>query len=158
MRKEDNNKILVIGIGNIGRQDDALGWLFLDYVKSLNFIDIDAEYRYQLQIEDAELLCNYNKVIFVDAVKSTVEKGFYCKKCIPLNKHAFTSHQLSPETIMYLANNLYHHRPGAFIIGIQGYSWNLKYGLSNNAKNNLEQAKEFFTKLLPVTVANKNIC
>ncbi|RLD75788.1 MAG: Ni/Fe hydrogenase, partial [Bacteroidetes bacterium] len=62
------NKTIVFGIGNIGRQDDGLGWLFLDHLKEKQFNHLDLEYRYQLQIEDAELICNYDTVIFVDAV------------------------------------------------------------------------------------------
>ena len=64
MKKSD--KTIVIGIGNNGRQDDGLGWMFLDFLDEQN-ANIDLEYRYQLQIEDADLISNYDTVIFVDA-------------------------------------------------------------------------------------------
>jgi hydrogenase maturation protease len=144
MKKED--KILVLGIGNIGRQDDGLGWLFLDYLQKAKFGNMDLEYRYQLQIEDAELLSNYKTVIFVDATKENTNNGFYYRTCVPSDNHSFSTHELCPETVLFLAINLYQHRPKAFILGIQGYVWNLEIGLSQKAKINLYKAEEFLFK------------
>jgi len=144
MKEED--KILVLGIGNIGRQDDGLGWLFLDYLQTAKFENLDLEYRYQLQIEDSELLCNYKTVIFVDATKENTNDGFYYRICEASDKHSFSTHELCPETVLFLANNLYQHKPKAFILGIQGYDWNLEIGLSEKAKINLYKAEEFLFK------------
>ena len=138
------NKTIVLGIGNIGRQDDGLGWLFLDYLNDEGFKDIEIEYRYQLQIEDDELISNYENVIFIDATKEQTKNGFYYKICESSDKFGFSSHELVPETILYLANNLYNHNPKAFILGIQGYEWNLEIGLSVEAKVNLNNAKRYF--------------
>ena len=140
---KEENKILVLGVGNIGRQDDGLGWLLLDYLEEANFKNLDLEYRYQLQIEDAELLCNYRTVIFVDATKEDTKEGFYYRTCEASDKHSFSTHELCPETVLFLAKNLYQHRSKAFILGIQGYDWNLEMGLSEKAKVNFEKAKEF---------------
>ncbi len=144
MKEED--KILVLGIGNIGRQDDGLGWLFLDYLQKANFGNMDLEYRYQLQIEDAELICNYKSVIFVDATKENTKKGFYYRASEASDKHSFSTHELCPETVLFLTNNLYQHQPKAFILGIQGYNWELELGLSEKAKINLYKAEEFLFK------------
>ena len=138
------NKTIVFGIGNIGRQDDGLGWLFLDYLKENPFKHFDLEYRYQLQIEDAELICNYDTVIFVDAVKSYVAEGFYFKECKPSAKFGFSTHELAPETILHLAEDLYQHQPKSYILGIQGVQWNLEIGLTNIAILNFNKAKASF--------------
>ena len=53
---------LLIGIGNSGRQDDGLGWAFLDAVCSQPDLKAQCEYRYQLQIEDAELVSRFERV------------------------------------------------------------------------------------------------
>jgi len=145
MKKEGKHKIIVFGIGNTGRQDDGLGWLFLDFLETLN-MDIDLEYRYQLQIEDAELISNYETVIFVDATKEATEEGFYFKTCKPSEIYSFSTHALKPETILYLTNTLYHHNPKASILGIQGYQWELEIGMSRKAKINMNQAKDYFKK------------
>ena len=138
------NKTIVFGIGNIGRQDDGLGWLFLDHLNEKQFNHLDLEYRYQLQIEDAELICNYDTVIFVDAVKSNVAEGFYIKKCKPSAKFGFSTHELAPETILYLAEDLYQHQPKSYVLGIEGTQWDLEIGLSSRAKLNFKKAKASF--------------
>ena len=147
MRKKDSERIIIFGIGNNGRQDDGLGWKFLDFLEEQNY-NIDLEYRYQLQIEDAELISNYKKVIFVDASKEEIPEGFYLKQCLPSEKYSFSTHALEPETILYLSNKLYNHNPEASIFGIQGYQWELKIGLSDKANLNLEKAKKYFKDTL----------
>ncbi|MDH3321494.1 MAG: hydrogenase maturation protease [Flavobacteriaceae bacterium] len=139
-----NNKSIIIGIGNTGRKDDGLGWLFIDSLKQNATEKMDLAYRYQLQIEDAELICNYDTVIFVDAMKDHLEEGFIFKKCKPSSKYSFSTHALVPETVLQLANDLYQKKLKAHILGIQGYEWDLKIGLSPQAQNNLNKAKAYF--------------
>jgi len=143
MRKKDRKAILIFGIGNNGRQDDGLGWCFLDFLKEQK-TTIDLEYRYQLQIEDSELISKYNQVIFIDATKENTEAGFYLKPCYPSEKYSFSTHALAPETVLYLSSKLYNHNPNAFVFGIQGYDWGLKIGLSKKGVLNLEKAKKYF--------------
>lgn len=147
----ENNKTIVFGIGNIGRQDDGLGWLFLDFLKEKQFTHLDLEYRYQLQIEDAELICNYDMVIFIDATKDIIDEGFNYKICKSSSKYSFSTHELVPETVLYLADTLYQHKPKSYLFVIQGFQWNLKIGLCNKAKFNFEKAKKYFTKNLALT-------
>jgi hydrogenase maturation protease len=152
MQKKDKNKIIILGIGNIGRQDDGLGWLFLDFLKEEGTANTDIEYRYQLQIEDAELICHYNKVIFVDATKNNTTNGFSFEVCKPSGKFSFSTHALVPETILFLANKLYQHNPKAFVLGIQGYQWNLKNGLTIKANYNFDKAKAYFNEKISVDI------
>ena len=142
MKKED--KTIVIAIGNCGREDDGLGWAFLDQIKHNLSNNFDIEYRYQLQVEDAELISNYKKVYFVDACKNETKNGFFIKKCLPIETYSFTSHALSPETILHLTTNLYHKKPESFIVGISGKSFQLKMGLTDKAITNLQESVSFF--------------
>ena len=144
------NKCLIMGIGNYSRQDDGLGWEFLDLLQN-NPIFSDyfkIEYRYQLQIEDADLLCQYDSVFFVDASKNSLNDGFLIKKVKPFNLNGFTSHSLSPETILFLSKQLFNHQPKAYIIEIEGFKWTLMNGLSINAKINLNNAFQYFIKFM----------
>jgi hydrogenase maturation protease len=147
MKKED--KLLVIGVGNYGRQDDGLGWLLLDQLKVEEISNIDLQYRYQLQIEDVDLITQYENVIIVDATKETIEEGYNFKKCLPDDKYSFTTHELLPETILYLAKKLFDKEPNVLILGISGYKWNLEIGLSKRAKINLMKSKEYLIELIP---------
>ncbi len=69
-------KTLFVGIGNIGRADDGLGWAFIDYLALKSTNSYNLEYRYQLQVEDAELISNYHTVIFVDSDMLHYDKRF----------------------------------------------------------------------------------
>jgi hydrogenase maturation protease len=138
-------KTLFIGIGNYGRSDDALGWIFIDQLA--NWWDkYDFEYRYQLQIEDAELISKYNKVFFIDASHEQIENGFSIYECLPAPTGSFTSHQLSPETVLWLAGELFNAPPKGYVIGISGINWELNHGISNEAEKNLKNALAYFQK------------
>ena len=146
MNENVEKKYILFGIGNSGRQDDGLGWAFLDLLNKNEFEKASFEYKYQLQIEDAELICNYNIVIFVDASKNELINGYKFYTCKPSNKHSFSTHALLPETILYLSEHLYDHKPKAYILEIQGYEWELKSGLTKTASENLNKAVEFFNQ------------
>ncbi|MEK6781420.1 MAG: hydrogenase maturation protease [Bacteroidota bacterium] len=141
------HKVLMIGIGNSGRSDDALGWKFVDQFTS--YVDLfDIEQRYQLQIEDALLLTEYKKVIFIDASHKTYKDGFSFYKCIPTRTEAFTTHKLEPETVLWLANDLFNQSPEVYVMAITGITWELHQGMSDVAQQNFEKAVAHFKKWL----------
>lgn len=144
---KSTDKTIIIGIGNNGRQDDGLGWAFLDYLETLD-PDFDIEYRYQLQIEDAEMLAEYDTVIFVDATKEKTDSGYSFNECLASEEYSFSTHALQPETIMYLSNSIYNHFPKAYVLGIEGYEWELQMGLTDKAKGNLENVNNFFSETI----------
>lgn len=159
--KTDSTKILIIGIGNSGRGDDGLGWKFAGLVESTGYHFINCEYRYQLQIEDAALIGPYDLVFFVDASHTMLKNGFEVLPCTATSHYYFSSHVQSPETILYLASDLYNKIPKAYTIAIAGYHWDLKTSMSREADNNLQSAFTFFmNELLPTINCdrdNKNI-
>ncbi|MBT8204383.1 MAG: hydrogenase maturation protease [Eudoraea sp.] len=144
--KEFGNKILIVGIGNCGRTDDGLGWAFLDQINEKLHGNMDYVYRYQLQIEDAELISHYGTVYFVDAHTHLWEDGFKLERCQPKANHGFSTHELEPETVVYLSETLYNKTPDAFIFGISGVRFDLKIGLTKEAETNLSRALEFFNE------------
>lgn len=141
---EEGNRSLIIGIGNSGRQDDGLGWAFLDKIGPLMDHVFDLEYRYQLQIEDAELISHYDTVYFIDASKELYPEGVRIEECTPKESHGFSSHALHPETIVYLSENIYNKMPRSYILGINGKEFNLKMGLTPFAEENLDKALKWF--------------
>ena len=145
-----NNKILLFGIGNCGRADDGLGWAFLDKIEKILPDNFDLEYRYQLQVEDAELASHYKSVFFIDAHKTDLKNGYIIEQCKPIETHHFSTHELPPETVLYLTNQMYQKYPEAHIIGITGCEYKLKMGLSDLAENNLQKALHQFCKTLNV--------
>lgn len=144
--KEYDNKILIIGIGNCGRTDDGLGWAFIDQIKENLLENFDFEYKYQLQIEDAELLSHYSVVYFVDAHKKQWENGFIVTPCYPKATYSFSTHELAPETVLDLTRTVYNKLPKSYILGISGFSFQLNVGLTDEAQANLAHAVNYFNE------------
>lgn len=142
--KTERAGILLVGIGNSGRKDDGLGWKFAGLVSDSGRSVIDCEYRYQLQVEDVLMTCHYDKVIFVDATHEVLEDGYELKPCRVAPHYYYSSHMQSPETILYLAKELYNKEPEAFILAITGKQWGLGTSLSPEAERNLYKAWSFF--------------
>lgn len=141
-----DNKTILIGIGNDGRRDDAMGWLFADQFSNNSALEV--AYRYQLQIEDAALISQYDCVIFVDASVQEIETGFYFQKCHPVASVHFSTHKIDPATILWLAKEIYQASTVGYVLAIQGYEWELQQGLSTAAAQNFEKAVEYFRKEL----------
>ncbi len=145
----DIKKILVIGIGNCGRHDDGLGWKFTELIANHGKGKVDTEFRYQLQVEDSVLVSKYDTVIFADASHSKLKQGFEIHRCKPAAHYFYSSHMQTPESILYLAKELYNKIPKSFVVAIKGHIWGLGTTLSRVAEKNLEKAvmsfeKEFF--------------
>ena len=136
------HKTILIGIGNDGRGDDALGWLFANQFSDNSGLEV--VYRYQLQIEDAELIGQYDCVIFVDASLQEIETGFYFQECQPLASVHFSTHRIAPATVLWLAREVYQAATVGYVLAIQGYEWGLGQGLSLAAGQNLEKALGYF--------------
>jgi hydrogenase maturation protease len=129
-KDETPKSSLLVGIGNNGRGDDGLGWAFVEAIEKQGVFPGDTLLRYQLQVEDADLIAEYNQVIFVDAFKGKLNEGFSYKKCNPAKQFAFTTHRLAPETVVYLCQELYQKNPEAYLLLINGEKWELEIGLS----------------------------
>ncbi|MBS1792853.1 MAG: hydrogenase maturation protease [Acidobacteria bacterium] len=140
MIRHPKSQILLIGIGNSGRRDDGLGWAFLERLEKMRPENVTVEYRYQLQIEDAELISHYARVLFVDADTAVHENGFAITSVEPLSAPSYTSHRLTPEAVLALAQKLYRSAPECRLLGITGRSFELAIGLTPEAEENLRKA------------------
>lgn len=140
------NNIIIIGIGNNTRQDDGLGWCFLDLLEKEGFNTNHLEYKYQLMVEDAELISYYKSVIFVDACKSVLKNGFSIEQIYPSEQVSFSTHSVPPNQILNLCETIYAKKPNAYLVKIQGYNWDIEIGLSKPAKTNLSAAFNYLIK------------
>lgn len=156
--KAEERKILLLGIGNSGRGDDGLGWSFVEAIGDGTHHWLDYEFRYQLQVEDADLIAGYDTVIFVDASQEELKEGFEIRPCAATNNCSFTTHALEPGGVVYLANTLYGKFPEAYTLAISGTSWELEIGLSQKAVDNLNAALCFFKRsVLPAMQQERGV-
>lgn len=139
-----SDNTILIAIGNDARQDDGLGWAFAKAVETDGRFAGRIEYRYQLQVEDAELIAAYDCVVFVDASKESLPKGFEYQKLAPALEFAFSTHALSPASILALCQQVYSRSPDSWLMAIGGEEWELQFGLTEAGERRLKAAWEYF--------------
>jgi hydrogenase maturation protease len=132
---------LIYGIGNIGRQDDGLGWEFIDWLERKEVCANAEKVKfYQLNLEHADLISHKRKVLFVDASREAALDHFRLYKAEPKMDFSFTSHAMSVETIMATCGQCFDRIPEVHVLAIRGYEWELQIGLTARASDNLDLA------------------
>lgn len=132
---------------------------------------IDVFWTYQLNIEDAATVGDYDRVVFADAMMDDTEaeaffspalrrpgKAFKTSEdaAIPVGSSSlpgavlgpltpaasisFTTHEMSPASVLALAEELYGKSPAGFLLKIRGVEWDFAEGLSAAAEMNLVEA------------------
>ncbi len=141
-------KTLIYGYGNPGRQDDGLGARFIELVdkwlEDQNIQNIETDCNYQLNVEDAATISEYDKVIFVDA--SVVEEvdDYKLERIEPDNARIeFTMHAVSAAYIVDLCKKIYGKIPESYALHIKAYEFDFKEELTQKAKSNMLNALTF---------------
>lgn len=151
-------KILVYGYGNPGRQDDGLGVSCAKKLKEWaekNFPGtIDVDMNYQLNIEDAEKISHYDKVIFADASCENIHQFAYTPLKPSDAQLEFSMHAIAPAYVLYLCRTLFGKQPVSHLLHIRGYEWGMQEGLTERAKENLEVSLHAMTGLLTNYLSN----
>jgi hydrogenase maturation protease len=142
-------KILIYGYGNPGRRDDGLGPAFIHLVEAWKKREktshIATDSNYQLNIEEALTIRDYEKVIFVDASMEEIN-DFQMIPVLPSEKVSFTMHAVNPSFILDLCRKLYGRSPDVFLLKIKGYDFELAEGLTDRAASNLLKAFSYLKK------------
>lgn len=142
-------KILIVGYGNPGRLDDGLGPALAEKFQCLEIPGITVESNYQLNVEDAAQIAEFDVVVFADA-STDAEPPFVFTPVEPQpGGLSFSSHSVSASQLMGMVKELFHAEPRAYMLGIRGYDFN-EFGesLSEQAKENLGKAARFLEQWL----------
>ncbi len=139
-------KVLVYGYGNPGRQDDGVG-VELAMIIEKECPNIQADYNYQLNVEDSLRIAEFDAVIFIDASLDAVEP-FEFMKIQPSHDITFTTHSMLPNSVLSLCQELYGGCPDAFVLAVRGYEFDFAEGLSPRASRNFSKAYDFLKGLL----------
>jgi len=141
----DDPSTLIYGIGNVGRQDDGLGWAFIDRLEAqAPHLKAEIQRHYQLHLEDADLISGRRKVLFIDATKDASVASFRLQREVPRMDFSFTSHAISIPSIMATCQSCFGSVPEVYVLAIRGYEWELCTGLTPLAQNNLDEAIAYF--------------
>jgi hydrogenase maturation protease len=143
-------KVLVYGIGNPGRQDDALGILLVDklneWIREKGVESIQTDQNYQLNIEDAELISEFDLVIFIDASVIDIESTYF-EKIVPDYRTDFSMHSVEPSFVVGICYQIFNKKPDCYQLHIKGYKFDFMKPMTVEAQDNLNKA---FDKILSV--------
>lgn len=147
--KTDRARVLIYGYGNPARGDDALGVRFADALHDDPAFDwIDFDTNYQLNIEDAENIADYELVLFADATVDPGVESFRLKRVEPDPQIQFTNHAVTPGFVIALCNQLHGRIPDVWVVEIRGHEWELGQNMTEEAASNLNDALKAMKPIL----------
>lgn len=136
---------LIIGYGNVDRQDDGVAWHILAGLWEqfgrgpAPSIDegfpLGGEYPHfifdlQLVPELAEVVARYKRVCFVDAHTGAVPEEIHREEVRSLYQNSPFTHHMTPGTCLALSEAFTGKRPDALLISVRGYQFGFERTLS----------------------------
>ncbi|NLH18066.1 MAG: hydrogenase maturation protease [Phycisphaerae bacterium] len=138
-------RILVFGYGNPSRQDDGLGPALAAAFETMDLPGVMVDSNYQLTVEDAATVAEYDAVVFADAATEGPEP-FSFEPIVPKSNPSFSTHSVQPNAVMSLAKDLFDAKTAGFVLAIRGYAFEpFVSELTERAGQNLRQAIEFLS-------------
>ncbi|HEY9703628.1 MAG TPA: hydrogenase maturation protease [Allocoleopsis sp.] len=139
--KSMNKSILLIGYGNDLRSDDGVGQKIAHTVHHWNVPHLTTLAVHQLTPELAAGLAEVDFAIFVDANYQETSEVKVDK--VEINHNIMTStHHSDPESLLSLAENLYHHHPETWLVKIPAVNFEIGENLSSVTENAMNDALE----------------
>jgi hydrogenase maturation protease len=134
--------LLIIGYGNPLRRDDGLGVVLAEKLEGTPSVRVET--AHQLNAEDALLVSEHDRVVFVDASRDDSVTNFRWSRLRPEAAAApFSAHDLGPETVLTLSLQLAGRAPEAYLLEIKGADWSLGEGFSDEGARRLGLAEAF---------------
>jgi hydrogenase maturation protease len=150
-KAKEKKKILVYGIGNPGRQDDALGILLIEkldvWVKDNGIDYIQTDQNYQLNIEDADRIAGFDVVIFVDASVQEID-AILLEEIKPDLTTDFSMHSVEPAFVVGLCYQIFNRHPISYQLHVKGVSFGFMEPMTHEATKNLELAFQELIKII----------
>ena len=138
-------RTLILGYGNVDRGDDGLGYHVVSEIArrvahielepysdtpTMATHEIELLFQRQLTPEMAELLGQFEQVIFVDAHTGAFAEELRVVQVEPRYAPQALTHHLSPETLLYLTQAMYGRCPSALLYSGRGYEFDFSTSLS----------------------------
>ena len=148
-------KTLLVGYGNLDRQDDGVAWhVLLKLLKKFDqtipnhpddgILDLESNpsfmFLLQLTPELSEVVANYEKVCFIDAHTGNVPHDFQMTEVFPIFQNSPFTHHMTPQTCLSLSNTLYGGNPKSVLVSIRGYEFDFSQNLSAKTQSLVNNA------------------
>jgi hydrogenase maturation protease len=146
---------LLLGYGNLDRQDDGVAWHVLRRVAERlglpapadeDFAETGGEphLRFVLQLtpELAETLAQFERVCFIDAHTGAVPEEVHLETVAGAYQSSPFTHHLTAATLLALCEALYQAHPEAVLLSVRGYAFGFSRELSPRTAELAEAAGE----------------
>jgi hydrogenase maturation protease len=152
---------LVLGYGNLDRQDDGVAWhvlatLMKTYGHSVpDSIDIDTldqkndiYFYYQLQLlpELADDLCKYDRAVFIDAHTGSIPNDIEVVTASPSFQNSPLTHHLTVNSLLYIAQSINRKVPETILVSIRGHEFKFSQQLSPETNSLVPAAVDLIYK------------
>ena len=156
-------RILVIGYGNLDRQDDGVAYQVINALRrrlgqpALGGEEREAEelgnqtdsvFVVQLAPELLDMVADYDQVIFVDAHVRDDLSDLHWAPVQPEYAPSTFTHHMTPAMLLALLQILYHRQPVSYLLTIRGHTFDFGQGLSTTTEALVEPAAEQILRLL----------
>jgi hydrogenase maturation protease len=143
-------RVLVLACGNALRGDDGVALHIASCVNGVCGPDTLVHTDQQWTPELAQPISQAEMVVFLDASASMPPGEIVCSELGAGGSSASSfTHQISPEALLTLAQDLYGSHPShAYLLTVGGASFDLKEGLSEPVRHAIPQAIERIKALL----------
>lgn len=150
-------KTLIIGYGNIDRQDDGVAWHVLlqvmqnfgIYTSGLGeedlpvvFGDLEFQFHLQLMPEMADDLGQYERVVFIDAHTGNVPDVIHKETVSSEYQSSPFTHHLTSSTLLSLCDVIHKKHPDAMLVSVRGYEFQFTRDLSEHTRELVPQAAQ----------------
>jgi len=132
--------VLILAYGNPLRGDDAIAWRAAEELqKTLPSSLAEIRALHQLTPELAETMSAAEAVIFLDAACDGQPGAIRCTAVKAEPQQPNFSHQMTPQSLLALCEQLYSARPRSFVVSVAGESFAVGEPLSPAAESALPQ-------------------
>jgi hydrogenase maturation protease len=157
------DKILIIGYGNVDREDDGVAWHILDMIarqldlpepsQGLEDLEQSQDWPHllcilQLVPELAEVIATYDQVCFVDAHTGAYPEDIRFEKIETEFQTSPFTHHMTPQTCLALAQTLYGYAPPGIAVSVRGHQFGFSNELSIATAEFAKAAKEHLVRWL----------
>jgi len=156
-------RVLILGYGNVDRQDDGVAWHVihnllhrLGYAKVEEFEEnepqefgnVDVLFQLQLVPEFSELIAKYDRVCFIDAHTGSVPDNVHLEDLIPGYQHSPFTHHLTASSLLAMSSSIYHKTPPSILVSVRGYEFGFSQQLSELTASLVPAAVDLILKWL----------
>lgn len=138
-------RVLILGIGNPLRGDDAVGWIAAERLaETIHDPRVEVVPCHQLLPEMAGQIARADIVVFIDASKTGTPGTWRIEELPPPNPAAPgpVTHHFDPPALLAWALALHKHAPRAYAISIPGQSFDCSERLTAPVERALAESLE----------------